>query len=211
HLTCIAHTRAEVDAILDRVERLGIRNIVALRGDPPKDRTVPPLEERDFRYAADLVAHIRRRDGYALAVAGYPEKHPEASTAESDLENLTAKVRAGGDWVITQLFFDNQRYFEFVRRARAAGITCPIVPGIMPVTSFAQTQKFTAMCGATIPPAMMKELEPIQNDKEAVVRYGIEYATRQCRELLAGGAPGVHFYTLNRSRSTATILSRLLR
>lgn len=209
HLTCIAHTRAEIEQILQRVNKLGIENIVALRGDAPKDRELPPLEDREFRYAADLVRFIRERGRFALAVAGYPEKHPEAASADADLANLTAKVQAGGDWVITQLFFDNRDYFEFVRRARAAGISCPIVPGIMPVTSFPQTQKFTAMCGAKLSEGMLAELSRIQNDKEAVVAYGIEYATRQCRELLAGGAPGIHFYTLNRSRSAATILSRL--
>lgn len=209
HLTCIAHTRAEVDAILDRVKALGIENIVALRGDAPKDRPVPPVEQRDFRYASDLVAHIRKRDGFAMAVAGYPEKHPEAASLDADLANLKAKVSAGGDWIITQLFFDNARYFAYVARARAAGITCPIVPGIMPVTGFAQTQKFTAMCGASVPQAMLDHLSPIQEDREAVARYGVDYAVRQCRELLAGGAPGIHFYTLNKSRSTATILSRL--
>lgn len=209
HLTCIAHSRSEIDAILDRVKALGIDNIVALRGDPPRDREVPPVGLRDFRYAADLVAHIRRRNHFAMAVAGYPEKHPEAATPDDDLANLKAKVEAGGDWVITQLFFDNRPYFDFVRRARAAGIRCPIVPGIMPVTGFQQTQKFTSMCGAKIPAGMLADLERIQDDKEAVVSYGIEHATKQCRELLAGGAPGIHFYTLNRSRSAATILSRL--
>jgi len=209
HLTCIAHTKDEVDAILERVKALGIENIVALRGDTPKDRVVPPLERRDFRYASDLVAHIRTRDHFALAVAGYPEKHPEAASLDADLAALKAKVAAGGDWIITQLFFDNARYFAFVKRARSAGIICPIFPGIMPVTGFAQTQKFTAMCGATIPQGMLADLQRVQEDREAVIRYGVDYAVRQCRELLAGGAPGIHFYTLNKSHSTATILSRL--
>ena len=209
HLTCIAHTRAEVSAILARIRALGIENIVALRGDAPKDVVLPPLEGREFRYAADLVAFIRKENGFALAVAGYPEKHPECAGREEDLRHLKAKVDAGGDWVITQLFFDNKDYFDFVARARAAGVSCPIVPGIMPVTSFAQTQRFTAMCGARLPAELTEGLTPIQEDKEAVVKFGIEYAVKQCRALLEGGAPGVHFYTLNRTRSTATILSRL--
>jgi len=211
HLTCIAHTRAEIDAILQRLKALQIENIVALRGDPPKDHPVPPLEKRDFRYADDLVAHIRRANGFAMAVAGYPEKHPEAASLERDMECLRAKVDAGGDWVITQLFFDNRDYFAFVDKARAAGVRCPIVPGIMPVTSFAQTQRFASLIGAKLPQALVSELARLQDDKEAVVRYGIEHATRQCVELLDRGAPGVHFYTLNRSRSTATILERLRR
>ncbi|MBI4422368.1 MAG: methylenetetrahydrofolate reductase [NAD(P)H] [Elusimicrobia bacterium] len=209
HLTCIGHTRDEVASILDRIEAAGIENIVALRGDPPRDQPPPPLESREFRYAADLVGFIRARGRFALAVAGYPEKHPEAPDAESDLAHLKAKVAAGGDWIITQLFFDNRDYFAFVRRAREAGIACPIVPGIMPVTSFQQTRRFTTMCGAKLPGAMLEDLSRIQDDKEAVVRYGVEHATRQCRDLLAGGAPGIHFYTLNRSHSTATILARL--
>ncbi len=210
HLTCIAHNRSEIVDILGRISGYGIENIVALRGDPPKDAALPPLERRDFRYAADLVSFIRERGGFSMAVAGYPEKHPESPSAESDLRHLKAKVDAGGDWVITQLFFDNRSYFDFVGRARSAGIRCPIVPGIMPVTSFAQTKKFTAMCGARIPEEMLEALAPIQDDREAVVRYGIEYATRQCRQLLDGGAPGIHFYTLNKSHSTTVILSRLL-
>ncbi|MBI5631642.1 MAG: methylenetetrahydrofolate reductase [NAD(P)H] [Elusimicrobia bacterium] len=209
HLTCITHTRAEIIQILDRLEALGIENIVALRGDPPNGQAVPPPQERELAYAGDLVAAVKRRGGFSLAVAGYPETHPEASSPEDDLRRLRAKVRAGGDWVITQLFFDNRDYFDFVRRARAAGVQAPIVPGIMPVTGYAQLKRFTNLCKAKLPPEMTARLEDIQNDPEAVIAYGIEHASRQCLELLEGGAPGIHFYTLNRSRSTAEILSRL--
>lgn len=211
HLTCIAHTRAEIGVLLGRIAAQGIENIVALRGDAPKDGGAAPEGDRELPHAADLVRLIRARGGFSTAVAGYPEGHPEAASKEADLARLKEKVDAGGDWVITQLFFDNADYFDFVARARAAGIRAPIVPGIMPVTSFAQTRKFTAMCGARLPERMTAELSPIAEDKEAVVRYGIEHAARQCRELLERGAPGVHFYTLNRSRSTAEILSRLRR
>lgn len=209
HLTCITHTRAEIAAILERLRRADIRNIVALRGDQPKDQSVPPAELREFGYARDLVEFIKQRGGFSLAVAGYPETHPEAPSPEADLQNLVAKVRAGGDWVITQLFFDNRDYFRFVERARAAGISAPIVPGIMPVTGYSQLKRFTQLCGAKIPPEMGERLEAIHEDAEAVIRFGIEWGARQCRELLAGGAPGVHFYTLNRSRSTSEILARL--
>jgi len=209
HLTCVAHTRAEIDAVLERVRAFGIENIVALRGDAPKDQPLPPIESRELPYAVDLVRHIRSRGGFAMAVAGYPETHPEAPSPEADLERLKAKVDAGGEWVITQLFFDNKGYFDFVARARAAGVRVPIVPGIMPVTSFAQTKRFTAMCGARLPDELVASLEPIQEDKEAVVRRGVEWAVRQCRELLDRGAPGLHFYTLNRSHSTENILARL--
>lgn len=209
HLTCIAHTRPEIAGVLDRIRSLGIENIVALRGDQPKDRAVPPPGERDFGYASDLVRFIKERGGFHLAVAGYPETHPEAASPEDDLKRLVDKVRAGGDWVITQLFFDNKDYFDFVRKARAAGVAVPIVPGIMPVTSYSQLKRFTTMCGAKLPPDMVSRLEKVQGDPEAVIRYGIEYSTRQCRELLAGGAPGLHFYTLNRTHSTTEILANL--
>lgn len=209
HMTCITHTRAQMSANLDRLEKLGIRHVVALRGDQPKDQQVPPPDKRDFGYAGDLVAFIKKRGGFRMAVAGYPEMHPEAASREDDLKRLVQKVNAGGDWVVTQLFFDNADYFDFARRAREAGVTVPIVPGIMPVTGYAQLKRFTAMCGAKIPAALAAQLEPISADAEAVIRLGIEHAVAQCRELLSGGAPGVHFYTLNRTRSTSEILSRL--
>lgn len=211
HLTGIAHTRAEIAAILGRIEALGIRHIVALRGDLPKDGSAAPADSRDFPHGRDLVEFIKARGGFRLAVAGYPETHPEAPSAEADLARLVEKVRAGGDWVITQLFFDNADYFDFARRARAAGISAPIVPGIMPVTGYAQLKRFTSMCGAKLPAAMVERLEAIQENPEAVVAYGIEYAVAQCRELLAAGAPGIHFYTLNRTRSTTEILAALRR
>lgn len=212
HLTCISHTRAEIDALLDSIEALGIENIVALRGDLPADaaaRPSPPAQP-ELPHASDLVRLLRRRGGFSIAAAGYPEKHPEAPSPEEDLRRLKEKTDAGADWIITQLFFDNADYFAFVERARAAGIRCPIVPGIMPVTSFAQTRKFTQLCATRIPARMLAELEAVAEDREAVLRYGIEWAFRQCRELLDRGAPGLHFYTLNRSRSTTTILDRLL-
>lgn len=209
HLTCVSHTRADILEILKRIRSHGIDTIVALRGDAPKDGSGLPLEKRELKFACDLVALIKSVGGFSMAVAGYPEGHPENPSKDADLMNLKAKIDAGGDWVITQLFFDNARYFDFVKRARALGIDKPIVPGIMPVANAAQLQRFTQMCGASIPAEMARDLERIKDDKEAVVRYGIDYAAKQCRELLQGGAPGIHFYTLNRSRSTATVLERL--
>ncbi|MBI3550929.1 MAG: methylenetetrahydrofolate reductase [NAD(P)H] [Elusimicrobia bacterium] len=209
HMTCITHTKAEMSENLSRLTSEGIRHIVALRGDQPKDQAVPPPGERDFGYARDLVAFIKSAGGFRMAVAGYPETHPEAVSPDDDLRNLVEKVKAGGDWVITQLFFDNQAYFRFVEKARAAGVRVPIVPGIMPVTGYAQLKRFTAMCGASIPPALNAELEKVSADPEAVIRLGVDYAARQCRELLEGGAPGIHFYTLNKTRSTSEILSKL--
>ncbi|MFI5363024.1 MAG: methylenetetrahydrofolate reductase [NAD(P)H] [Elusimicrobiota bacterium] len=212
HLTCIAHTRPEVSAILDRLEALGIRNVVALRGDRPQDGSVRPAEERDFAYAADLVRFAReRKPNMRLAVAAYPEKHPEAPSADEDLRRFVAKAAAGADWAITQLFFDARDYFAFVARARKSGATLPIVPGIMPVTGYAQLKRFTGMCGTSIPPELDERLAAVQHDVEAVAAVGVDWAARQCRQLLDGGAPGIHFYTLNRSHSTAEILARLRR
>ncbi len=209
HLTGIAHTRAEIAAILARLEGFGVRHVVALRGDPPKDGSARPAEERDFAHACDLVRFIRARGGMRMAVAAYPEKHPEAASAQADFDHFLRKAEAGADWAITQLFFDARDYFTFVRRARAAGCKLPIVPGIMPVTGYAQLKRFTGLCGATIPPELDERLAAVQHDAGAVASVGVEWATRQCRLLLEGGAPGIHFYTLNRSRSTTEILSRL--
>lgn len=211
HLTCIAHTRGEITAVLDRLTVLGIRHLVALRGDAPKDQPVLPPGQRDFGYASDLVAFVKKRGGFRMAVAGYPETHPEAVSADDDLARFAAKSAAGADWAITQLFFDSKDYFAFVRRARAAGVTAPIVPGIMPVTGYAQLKRFTAMCGARIPAELEARLAKVQADPDAVIHEGVEWGARQCLELLEGGAPGIHFYTLNRSHSTTEILTRLRR
>lgn len=209
HLTCITHTKAEISAVLERIEGHGIGHVVALRGDVPKDGSAPPVERRELPYARDLVELVKKRGGFQIAVAGYPETHPEALSPEKDLENLALKVAAGADWVVTQLFFDNRDYFSFVEKTRALGIKVPIVPGIMPVSGYGQLKRFTQLCGAKIPPEMSERLERIQNDPEAVVAFGVEWAARQCRELIERGAPGVHFYTLNKTRSTAEILANL--
>ncbi len=211
HLTCIAHTKVEIAAILDRLEGLGIRHVVALRGDRPQDGSARPAEERDFAHAADLVRFARARKNLRLAVAAYPEKHPEAASADEDLRRFVEKAAAGADWAITQLFFDARDYFAFVARAREAGATLPIVPGIMPVTGYAQLKRFTGLCGTSIPAELDERLAAAQDNAEAVIGIGVDWATRQCRLLLEGGAPGIHFYTLNRSRSTAEILARLRR
>jgi len=210
HLTCIAHTRSEIEAVVGKIRGLGIENIMALRGDPPKDGVLPPENRRDYRYAADLVRHIRKMDGFCIGVAGYPEKHPEAATMEEDLRHLKDKVGAGADFITTQLFFDNADYFLFVDAVRAMGITLPILPGLMPVTNYGQLRKFAAMCGARIPAEIIQALESRQTDAEYVIQYGIDWTHRQARDLLDKGAPGIHFYTLNKSRSTEVILSRLL-
>jgi methylenetetrahydrofolate reductase (NADPH) len=211
HLTCIAHTRPEIAAALDRLQALGIRHVVALRGDEPQDGSALPVEQRDYAHGIDLVREIRARGGFRMAVAAYPEKHPESPSPESDLARFAEKAAAGADWAITQLFFDAARYFAFVRRARAAGVTVPIVPGVMPVTGYSQLKRFTTMCGASIPPELDERLAKVQADPAAVARIGVDWAERQSRLLLEGGAPGVHFYTLNRPNSVAELLTRLRR
>jgi methylenetetrahydrofolate reductase (NADPH) len=211
HLTCVGASRAEIDAVLQEVLAKGIDNVLALRGDPPQGETQFTPHPDGFRYANELVAHIRARWPLGVGVAGYPEGHPQTPDKKADLANLKRKVDAGADFIVTQLFFDNADYFSFVERARAAGIRVPIVPGLMPVTNVAQLKRFTAMCGAKIPAALSALLEPVKDDAEAVINAGIAYGLEQARGLMAGGAPGIHFYTLNRSRSTAEILRQLPR
>ncbi|MBI4369215.1 MAG: methylenetetrahydrofolate reductase, partial [Elusimicrobia bacterium] len=166
HLTAVAHTTSEIDAIVTEVRRLGIDSIMALRGDLPKDAEVRPLEQRDFKYAVDLVRHLREHGEWSLGVAGYPEGHPECPSKEEDLRHLKEKVDAGADYVVTQLYFDNRLYFDFVQRARAMGVLVPIVPGVMPISSFSQIQKFASMCGASIPQSLKNQLAPLSHQPE---------------------------------------------
>jgi methylenetetrahydrofolate reductase (NADPH) len=210
HLTCVGHDRDEIASILDRIQACGIENVLPLRGDPPQGESAFVRPENGFGYASELVHFIRER-GYpfCLAGAGYPEGHIECRDLELDLAHLVEKVRAGVDVVITQLFFDNADYFTFVKRARKAGITLPIVPGIMPITNVAQIERITRMCGSRIPDDLRTRMRAVENDEDAVNEIGIEYSTKQCRELLSGGAPGIHFYTLNKSPATAAILAEL--
>lgn len=209
HLTCVASTREEMRGILAELKAKGIENTLALRGDPPQGTTEFVKPENGFGFAGELVEEIKKFGGFSIGVAGFPEKHPRSPDVKSDIFYLKKKVDAGADFVLTQLFFDNALYFEYVKQARAAGVTVPIIPGIMPITDFKQLDKFIAMCGATIPAKVRTELNPIQDDLDAVYRYGVDYATRQCQELLDKGAPGLHFYTLNKSRATRDIYLNL--
>ncbi len=213
HLTCVGHTKEEIVKVLGELKRHGIENIVALRGDPPQGAAEFRPVDGGFRYAAEMVRFIRQNlalsESFSLAVAGYPEGHLECKDKQKDLEHLKAKVDAGGDAVITQLFFDNRDYFDFVQRARKVGIQKPIVPGIMPVTHGPQIQKFAQMCGARIPEIMRETIQRYGEDQKAVEAYGIEYATRQCEELLRNDVPGLHFYTLNKSNATRQIHANL--
>ena len=211
HLTCVGATRGELGSVLRRLEEAGIRNVLALRGDPPKGQTTFTAVEGGFRYASDLTAFIREAHGVSLCVVGaaYPEKHVECGNPAVDLNNLKRKVDAGLDFLITQLFFDNRHYWEFVERARAAGIRVPIIAGIMPITNAAQIERFTISCGATLPFKLAAELDRRRSDPQAVMQLGVAHATSQCIDLLTGGAPGIHFYTLNRSHATRDIFMAL--
>ncbi|HZZ64186.1 MAG TPA: methylenetetrahydrofolate reductase [NAD(P)H] [Candidatus Baltobacteraceae bacterium] len=210
HVTCVGSSRADLRATLNEIEAAGIENVLALRGDPPRDASVFETPPGGFSHANELAAMIQRNYHFCIGGACYPEKHVEAASLEDDLYNCKRKVEAGAAFLITQLFFDNDRYFTFVDRARAAGITVPILPGIMPITNYEQIQRFTAMCGATIPPKLLAELDLRRDQPKAVEELGVAYATLQCTDLLRRGAPGVHFYTLNKSPATRAIVSALL-
>jgi methylenetetrahydrofolate reductase (NADPH) len=209
HLTCVGATREEISSVLDQLREGGIENVLALRGDPPKGETAFVKSEGGFGYASELTEFIRSRWDFCLAGACYPECHPESASVEIDLANVKRKVEAGTDVLVTQLFFDSKDYFSYVARARAAGITVPIIAGIMPITNVSQVKRFTALCGACIPAPLLKRLEAAGTDAEAVQAIGVEHAAAQCRKLLDGGAPGIHFYTLNRSHATVDVLDRL--
>lgn len=212
HLTCVGSGREEIRSILEDLYSDGIRNIMALRGDPPKGETAFVAPADGFRYANELISFIRSTGlDFCLGAAAYPEVHGEAPSAAEDLRNLKRKVDAGADFLVTQLFFDNEKYFSFVDQVRAAGIEVPVVPGIMPITAFKQIERFTAMAGCAIPESLVKSLAGVQDDAEALLNLSLEFSLRQCEELLSKGAPGIHFYTLNQSRATAIILDRLRR
>ena len=214
HFTCVGQTLRDINNVLENFAQNGIENVLALRGDRPVGQAEPPEGWfPNFKNAVDLIRHIRARFGDRLSIgcAGYPEKHPEAPDFETDLRHLKEKVDAGADFVITQLCFDNKNFFNFVQCARAIGIAVPIIAGIMPVTNAAQIKKFTTMCGASIPAEMQRELDSIADNPDAVVEYGVNWATAQCRELLAANVHGLHFYTLNRSKATRRIVENLRR
>jgi methylenetetrahydrofolate reductase (NADPH) len=210
HLTCVGANRDEIGGVIDRLIDGGIENIIALRGDAPVGQPFA-VPADGFAHASDLISFIRARhdDRICVAAAAYPETHLECRDREQDMRHLVTKVKAGVDFIVTQLFFDNRFYFDFVSRARDAGITVPIVPGIMPIASVAQIERMTKMCGASIPPALFAELDRRRDDPAAALQLGVAQATAQCVDLLEGGAPGIHFYTLNQSPATRMILTAL--
>ena len=207
HLSCVGATREELAEILDDVAAAGIENVLALRGDPPRGETEWTPHPGGLHYSTELASLITERYPFAVGAACFPEVHPEAPDMAHDLRFLRQKVEAGASFLITQLFFDNELYFRFVEEARAVGIEVPILPGIMPITDVGQIKTITGMCGASIPQRLLEALEWRAADRDAVLQLGVAYATLQCAELLARGAPGIHFYTLNRSPATRAILS----
>ena len=209
HFTCAGATREELRESLEQLRDSGLENVVALRGDPPRGEHAFAATAGGFAHASELIELIGSEYEFCAVAACYPDTHPEAADAESDLAHLCAKVTAGAHVLITNLFFSNAAFFAFERRARAAGITVPIVPGIMPITRTDQVKRFTAMGGITIPDELVEALDARGEDGEAVADLGVSYATLQCAELLAAGVPGIHFYTLNRSPATRAILSAL--
>ena len=210
HLTCVGSPAKEILETLNTLYESGIENVLPLRGDPPKGFEKFIQTEGGFKYANELVQFIRnQRFDFCLGVASYPEVHQECLDARRDLENLKRKVDAGADFIITQLFFDNNVFFDFLERARKIGIQIPILPGIMPIVNVNQIKRFTKMCGASMPRKLLSKLEMIQDNLGAVQELGVQHATEQCEELILNGAPGIHFYTLNRSNSTFQILENI--
>ena len=209
HLTCVNHTREQVGELLQKIKAIGCQNILALRGDPPGGGEFQPTPG-GFEYSSQLVKFIREQNGFSIGVAGFPEGHIACKQGKQvDWQRLKEKIEAGADFVITQLFFDNADYFEFRDHLTKAGVKVPIVPGVISILSAPGIKKFTQVCGAKIPPALGVRLDAIGADDAAAAEFGIEYATKQCEELLRAGAPGLHFYTLNKAASTVRVLQNL--
>ena len=207
HFTCVGSTREELGEIVDGFHAEGYRNIMALRGDPPQGESSFKVTEGGFAYASDLVAFIKQRHSdICLGIAGYPEKHPEAASLETDLDALKIKADAGGSFITTQLFFENDAYFAYVDKIRARGIDLPVIPGIMPVLSLKQIKRITQLCQSELPQALEAELSKVEDDPEAVRSVGVAWAQRQISELIERGAPGVHIYALNRAKSAIDLI-----
>ena len=209
HLTCVGQTKEVLHSVLERLDDAGVQNVIALRGDPPRGESDFVPVKGGFDHATDLIEHIRTHFPFGVAAACYPEGHTESPDLERDLDHTKLKVHKGADFLITQLFYDNDDFFAFMDRTRKVGIDVPIIPGVLPIISASQIRRFTALCGARIPSALDKQLDKLADDDDAVRELGVEYATRQVRELWDAGVPGIHFYVLNRSYSVSKILMDL--
>ena len=209
HLTCVGAHSDQIDAQLDHIHRHGIENVVALRGDPPRGQDSFQAVKGGFSHANELVEHIRSRGGFDIAVGGYPEKHVEAPDMETDLSNLARKVEGGADVVITQLFYDNECFFRFLEEVRKRGITCPVIPGLLPIHSQAQVEKIAGLCGAEIPAGLQRSLEVAGTDPEAAAEVGVDWCIEQCSGLLEAGVEGIHYYVLNKARVMEKVMAGL--
>ncbi len=209
HLTCVGAHSDQVDAQLDHIHRHGIENIVALRGDPPRGQDSFQAVKGGFSYANELVEHIRSRGGFDIAVGGYPEKHVEAPDMETDLVHLARKVESGADVVITQLFYDNECFFRFLEEVRKRGVTCPVIPGLLPIHSQAQVEKIAGLCGAEIPAELQRRLEAAGDDSEAAAEVGVDWCIEQCSGLLEAGVEGIHYYVLNKAGVMEKVIAGL--
>ncbi len=211
HYTCVNASKDKIYKDLRFLQDTGIKNLMLLRGDPPKGQNEFVALKDGFNYASELIEFTRKNFDFCIAGAGYVEKHPEAVSLDTDIANLKRKIDAGADFIITQLFFDNNKYFEFVEKCRKNNINVRIIPGIIPLTAFTQIERFTKMSGASIPEQFIKSLERNKDDKEETYKIGLDFTIKQCMNLLQQGAPGIHFYTLNKSRATVQIFESIIR
>ena len=210
HVTCVGHSRDELRGLFGDFARAGIENVMALRGDPPKGSERFERVAGGFRYARDLIALLASEFSFCIGAAAYPEKHQEATSMDADVANAVEKVRAGAAFLVTQFFFENDAYFAYVARLRAAGVVVPVIPGIMPITNYDAIARMTAMSGASMPERLRAELDARASEPEAVAELGVAFTALQCHDLLARGAPGLHFYTLNKSPAARAVVSALV-
>jgi methylenetetrahydrofolate reductase (NADPH) len=209
HYTCVNASQEKISSDMEYLQKVGIENLMLLRGDPPKGQGTFVPHPKGFANSNELVAFVRKYHSFCIGGGAYPEKHPEAASLDIDIQFLKKKVDAGVDFLITQLFFVNDLYFQFVEKSKAVGIQNRIIPGIIPITSYGQIKRFGQMSAATVPPELIEQMEPYKDNHDKIYQIGMDYAIRQCRDLLERGAPGIHFYTLNKSRATVEIFETL--
>jgi methylenetetrahydrofolate reductase (NADPH) len=211
HYTCVGAGRDKIANDMEYLQKIGIENLMLLRGDPPKGSTEFSAPENGFSFASDLISFVRGKFSFSVGAAAYPEKHPESGSLDEDIQSLKIKCEAGTDFLITQLFFDNDAYYRFVQKARKAGINHRIIPGIIPITNYKQIKRYVEMTSATFPVDLLEKLETHQDYPDKIYQIGIDHAINQCLDLLKRGAPGIHFYTLNKSRAAVEVFESLPR
>ena len=209
HYTCVGATKEQLQKGLEDLKKLGIVNLMALRGDPPKGQERFETTEGGLSHGSELIALAKESGGFCIGCAGYPEKHVEAETMEKDVFYLGEKVNAGADFVVTQLFFENDFYFKYLELLKIKNISIPVIPGVMPITSYKQVDRILALSGSSLSEEFLEKLKSLKDDSEASYKLGIDFAVKQCQDLLDRGAPGIHFYTLNKSKATLEIYRRL--